>query len=149
MDIVANYAAGEEVVGAFFGGNQSKNPGDEAGTSPQGAKRNGKNKNKKKGQRGKREATDDDLVAAVERKKPRGPPEGAVFDKMLEEPCPYHKGGTDHKLKDCRMLRRHFERLNINKEGEKKEQGATEVTQTTTRTKRKRKKDSHPSTTAS
>jgi len=28
---------------------------------------------------------------------------------MLEEPCPYHKGGANHKLKDCRMLRKHFD----------------------------------------
>ena len=54
----------------------------------------------------KREALDDDFVAAAERKKPRGPLEGAIFDKMLKEPCPYHKGGANHKLEDCSMLKK-------------------------------------------
>ena len=38
-----------------------------------------------------------------------GPPDGAIFDKMLKEPCPYHKGGANHKLEDCRMLKKHFD----------------------------------------
>ena len=62
-----------------------------------------------------------DLVAATERKKPRGPPEGAIFDKMLKEPCPYHKGGANHKLKDCHMLKRHFDSLGFKKDDQKNE----------------------------
>jgi len=98
MDVVANYAAGEEAVGAFFSceGGKGKQPADEDGTSSRGQK---KNKKKQKVRQFKRENFDDDLVAAMERKKPRGPPEGGIFDKMLEEPCPYHKGGANHKLK--------------------------------------------------
>jgi hypothetical protein len=52
----------------------------------------------------------------MERKKPRGPPDGGIFDKMLEEPCPYHKGGANHKLKDCRMLKKHFDSLGFKKD---------------------------------
>ena len=74
----------------------------------------------------KQENFDDELVAAVERKKPRGPPDGGIFDKMLEEPCPYHKGGANHKLKDCRMLKRHFDGLGFKRDerdDSKKEKG--------------------------
>jgi hypothetical protein len=54
--------------------------------------RGAKKKGKKKSQ-AKRDATDADLVAAVEYKNPRKPPGGAnLFDKMLKEPCPYHQG---------------------------------------------------------
>jgi len=91
MDVVANYAAGEEAVGAFFSceGRKGKQPADEDGTPSRGLK---KNKKKQKVRQFKQENFDDDLVAAMERKKPRVPPDGGIFDKMLEEPCPYHKG---------------------------------------------------------
>jgi len=45
---------------------------------------------------------------------------------MLEEPCPYHKGGANHKLKDCRMLKKHFDGLGFRKDARddpKKEKG--------------------------
>jgi len=45
-----------------------------------------KNKKKKKARSFQWEALDDDLVAAMDRKRPRDPPEGAIFDKMLKEP---------------------------------------------------------------
>ena len=64
----------------------------------------------------------------MERKKPRGPPDGGIFDKMLEEPCPYHKGGANHKLKDCRMLRKHFDGRGFKKDtrdDSKKEKGGS------------------------
>jgi len=108
MDVVANYVAGEEAVGAFFSyeGRKGKQPADDDEGPSRGPM---KNKKKKKTRLFQREDLDDDLVAAMERKKPRGPPDGGIFDKMLEEPCPYHKGGANHKLKDSRMLRKHFE----------------------------------------
>jgi hypothetical protein len=34
---------------------------------------------------------------------------------MLKEPCPYHKGPTNHNLEDYHMLRRYFESLGIKK----------------------------------
>ena len=67
----------------------------------------------------KLEALDDNFVAAIERKKPRGPPEGAVFDKMLKEPYPYHKGGANHKLEDCRMLKKYFDSLGLKKDDQR------------------------------
>jgi hypothetical protein len=73
-------------------------------------------KKKKKARPSKREALDDDFVTAIERKKPQGPPEGAIFDKMLKEPCPYHKGGANHKLEDCRILKRYFDGLRLKKD---------------------------------
>jgi hypothetical protein len=108
MDIVTNFATGEEAVGAIFGGDleRGKQKVDDPTSSTWGSKRN--NRKKKKGQQGKLEAPADELVAATEHKKPRGPPGGGILDKMLKEPCPYHKGPTNHNLKDCHMLRRYF-----------------------------------------
>jgi len=40
---------------------------------------------------------------------------------MLKEPCPYHKGGANHKLEDCRMLKKQFDGLGFNKDDPKKE----------------------------
>jgi len=69
MDVVANYAAGEEAVGAFFSyeGGKGKAPADDDEGPSQGPK---KSKNKKKARPFKQDALDHDLVAAVERKKP-------------------------------------------------------------------------------
>jgi hypothetical protein len=49
------------------------------------------------------------------------PPGGGVFDKMLKEPCPYHKGPTNHNLEDYHMLRRYFESLDVKKDDKKKD----------------------------
>jgi len=101
MDVVSNYAADDEVVGAFFSheSDKGKAPADDD-EGPNKAPKKNNNKNKKVWQN-KREAVDDNFVATVERKKPRGPPEGVVFNKMLKEPCPYHKRGASHKLEAC------------------------------------------------
>jgi hypothetical protein len=40
---------------------------------------------------------------------------------MLKEPCPYHKGPTNHNLKDCHMLRRYFESIGIKKDDRKED----------------------------
>jgi hypothetical protein len=70
MDIVTNYAVGEEAVGAIFGGDQDKGKrkDEDPKSSNHGAKRN--NRKKKKNQQGKHEAAMDDLVTAADRKKP-------------------------------------------------------------------------------
>jgi hypothetical protein len=60
-----------------------------------------------------------DLVAAANRKKPRGPLDGGILDKMLKDPCTYHKGPTNHNLEDYHMLRRYFESLGIKKDDKK------------------------------
>jgi hypothetical protein len=70
MDIITNFAAGEEAVGAIFGSDQDKGKrkDEDPVSSNQGSKRN---KKKKKNQQGKQEALADDLVTAADRKKPR------------------------------------------------------------------------------
>ena len=40
---------------------------------------------------------------------------------MLKEPCPYHKGGANHKLEDCRMLKKYFDSLRLNKDDQRKD----------------------------
>jgi len=69
MDVVANYAAGEEAVGAFFSyeGKKGKPSTDDGEGPSRGPK---KNKKKKKTGSFQREDLDDDLVAAMERKRP-------------------------------------------------------------------------------
>jgi hypothetical protein len=120
MDIITNFAAGEEAVGAIFGSDQDKGKRKEEDPigSSQGSKRNN---NKKKNQQGKQEAPANDLVATADRKKPRGPPNGGIFDKMLKESCPYHKGPMNHNLEDCHMLRRYFESIGIKKDNKKED----------------------------
>jgi hypothetical protein len=46
---------------------------------------------------------------------------GGIFDKMLKEPCPYHKGPMNHNLEDCHMLQRYFESFCIKKDDKKKD----------------------------
>ena len=72
IDVVANYAASEEAVGTFFTHESDKGKApveDDEGPS-RGPK---KSKTKKKAWQIKREALDDDFVAAVKRTKRRGP----------------------------------------------------------------------------
>jgi hypothetical protein len=73
MDVVANYATGEEAVGAFFSHESDKGraPADDDEGLSRGPKKS--NNKKKKAQQNKPKALDDDFVATVERKKPRGP----------------------------------------------------------------------------
>ena len=120
MDIEANYAAGEEAVGAFF--NHENDKGKAPADDDEGPRR-GLKKNKKKNKTWpiKREALDYDFVAAVEHEKPRGPLEGAIFDKILKVPCPYNKGGTNHKLEDCCMLEKYFDSLGLKKDDQRKD----------------------------
>jgi hypothetical protein len=40
---------------------------------------------------------------------------------MLKEPCPYHKGGANHKLKDCRMVKKYFDSLGLKKDDQRKD----------------------------
>ena len=120
MDVVAKYAASKEAVGAFF--NHEDGKGKALVDNDEGPSRGSKKSKKKKKTRPiKREAIDDDFVTAVERKKPRGPPEGGIFDKMLKEPCPYHKGGANHKLEDCPMLKKYFDSLGLKKDDQRKD----------------------------
>jgi hypothetical protein len=42
-----------------------------------------------------------------------------VFDKMLKESCPYHRGPVKHTLEECDMLRRYFNKVGPSAEGSK------------------------------
>jgi hypothetical protein len=133
MDIATKFASGQEANEAIF--RKDKQPqGRQKEDIPEASIQRGtKKKNKRKAQ-AKRNAVEVDLVAAVERKNPRRPPGGVnMFDKMLKESCPYHKGPVKHTLKECDMLRRYFNKAgpsaedgkdqgNNNKGGDKEEE---------------------------
>jgi hypothetical protein len=120
MDIITNFAAGEEVVGAIFGSDQDK--GKRKEEDPTGSSRGSKRNNrKKKNQQGKQDSPANDLVAAGDRKKPQGPPDGGIFDKILKDPCLYQKGPTNHNLEDYHMLRRYFKSIDIKKDDKKED----------------------------
>jgi hypothetical protein len=40
---------------------------------------------------------------------------------MLKDPCPYHKGGANHKLEDYRMLKKYFNSLGLKKNDQRKD----------------------------
>jgi hypothetical protein len=42
-----------------------------------------------------------------------------MFDKMLKELCPYHRGPVKHTLEECDMLRRYFNKAGPSVEGGK------------------------------
>jgi hypothetical protein len=78
-----------------------------------------KKKTRKKAQ-AKHNTIDADLAAAAEHRNHRKPPGGAnVFDKMLKESCPYHRGPVKHTLEECDMLRRYFNKAGPSAEGGK------------------------------
>jgi hypothetical protein len=108
MDIATKFASGQEVVEAIF--QKDKQPqGRQQEDIPEASTQRSTKKKAKKKSQAKRNAADADLVAAVEHRNPRKPPEGAnLFDKMLKESCPYHQGPVKHTLEECVMLRRYF-----------------------------------------
>jgi hypothetical protein len=133
MDIATKFASGQEAVEAIF--QKDKQPqGRQKEDVPEASIQCGTKKKSKKKAQAKRNAVEADLVAAVERRNPRRPPGGAnVFDKMLKESCPYHKGPVKHTLEECDMLRRYFNKAgpsaedgkdqdNNNKGGDKEEE---------------------------
>jgi hypothetical protein len=85
MDIATKFASGQEAVEAIFW--KDKQPqGCQQEDIPEVSAQRGTKKRAKKKSQAKRDATDTDLVAAVEHRNPRKPPEGAnLFDKMLKE----------------------------------------------------------------
>jgi hypothetical protein len=133
MDIATKFASGQEAVEAIF--RKDKQPqGRQKEDAPEASVQRGAKKKSKKKAQAKRNAIEADLVATVERKNPRRPPGGAnVFDKMLKESCPYHRGPVKHTLEECDMLRRYFNKAgtsaedgkdqgNNNKRGDKEEE---------------------------
>jgi hypothetical protein len=141
MDIATKFASGQEAVEAIF--RKDKQPqGRQKEDAPEASVQRGTKKKARKKAQAKRDAADADLVAAAEHRNPRKPPEGAnMFDKMLKESCPYHRGPVKHTLQECDMLRRYFNKAGPLAEGGK-DQGNNKKGAT-------RKRSSQRSTTAS
>jgi hypothetical protein len=141
MDIATKFASGQEAVQAIF--RKDKQPqGRQKEDAPEASVQRGTKKKAKKKAQAKRDVVDADLVAAAEHRNPQKPPGGAnMFDKMLKESCPYHRGPVKHTLEECDMLRRYFNKAGPSAEGGKDQdnnkKGAT------------RKRSSRRSTTAS
>jgi hypothetical protein len=117
MDIARKFALGQEAVEALF----HKDKGDrkrKEGTPEASTQRNPKKGKKKKMQQGLSEALAAELVTATEKHNPRAPQGGlGVFDKMLKESCPYHKGPVKHTLGECDMLRCFYNKPGPSAEG--------------------------------
>jgi hypothetical protein len=141
MDIATKSASGQEAVEAIF--RKDKQPQERQKEDvPEASVQHGTKKKTRKKAQAKHNAIDADLVVAVEHKNPWKPPRGAnVFDKMLKESCPYHRGPVKHTLEECDMLRRYFNKDGPSAKGSK-DQGNNNKGVT-------RKKSSRRSTTAS
>jgi hypothetical protein len=141
MDIATKFASGQEAVEAIF--RKDKQPqGRQKEDAPEATAPHGTKKKTRKKAQAKCDAVDADLVAAAEHRNPRKPPGGAnMFDKMLKESCPYHRGLVKHTLEECDMLRRYFNKAEPSAECGK-DQGNNKKGAT-------RKRSSRRSTTAS
>jgi hypothetical protein len=119
MDIATKFTFGQEAVEAIF--RKDKQPqGRQKEDVPEASVQRGTKKKTRKKAQAKRNAVDADLVAAAEHMNPRKPPGGAnVFDKMLKESCPYHRGPVKHTLEECDMLQRYFNKDGPSAEGGK------------------------------
>jgi len=116
LDIATNFTSGEEAVGAIFSNSAAKGKQKAEATEASGSR---DPKKKKKGRKEKQGRSDNNLVAAADRKNPKRAPAGpGLFDKMLKKPCPYHRGPTKHNLEECTVLRRYYTNI-ITKEGAK------------------------------
>jgi hypothetical protein len=84
------FASGQEAVEAIF--RKDKQPqGRQQEDIPEASAQRGTKKKAKKKAQAKSNAADADLVTAVEHGNAQKPPGGAnLFDKMLNESCPYH-----------------------------------------------------------
>jgi hypothetical protein len=119
MDIATKFASGHEAVEAIF--QKDKQPqGIQKEDAPEAFVERGTKKKAKKKEQAKRDAVDADLVAAAKHRNPWKPPRGAnMFDKMLKESCPYHRGPVKHTLEECDMLQRYFNKAGPSAEGGK------------------------------
>jgi hypothetical protein len=119
MDIATKFASGQEAVEAIFQKDKQPQGRQKEDVHEASAPRGTKKKARKKAQ-AKRDAIDADLVTAAVHRIPRKPPGGAnMFDKMLKESCPYHRGPVKHTLEECDMLRRYFNKVGPSAEGGK------------------------------
>ena len=115
LDIATNFASGEEAVGAIFSDGATKGKQKTETTKASGSRDS--KKKKKKGRKEKQGRSDDNLVAAADRKNPKWAPAGlGLFDEMLKKPCPYYRGPTKHTLEECTVLHWYYTDI-IVKEG--------------------------------
>jgi len=84
LDVATNFASGEEAVGAIFPDNDTK--GKRMDEAPRASASH--LPKKKKDRQGNQGVLGAGLVAATERKNPRGPRGPVLFDDMLKKPCP-------------------------------------------------------------
>jgi hypothetical protein len=119
MDIATKFASGQEAIEAIF--RKDKQPqGRQKEDVPEASVQRGTKKKTRKKVQAKRDTVDADLVAAAEHRNPRKPPRGAnMFDKMLKESCPYHRGPVRHTLEECDMIRCYFNKAGPPVEGGK------------------------------
>jgi hypothetical protein len=119
MDIATKFASSQEAVKAIFRKDKQPQERQKEDVPKASVQRGTKKKTRKKAQ-AKHNAINADLVAAAEHRNPRKPPGGAnMFDKMLKESCPYHRGPVKHTLEECDMLRRYFNKVGPSAEGGK------------------------------
>ena len=116
---MANYATGEEVVGAFFSHECDK--GKALAEDDEGPSRGPKRTRRRKHDRSSGWPSMTISSPLSSARSLEAPPEGAVFDKMLKEPCPYHKRGAHFMLEDCRMLKKYFDNLGMKKDDQRKD----------------------------
>jgi hypothetical protein len=119
MDIATKFASGQEAVEAIF--RKDKQPqGRQKEDVPEASVQRGTKKKTRKKAQAKRDTVNADLVTTAEHRNPRKPPGGAnMFDKMLKESCPYHRGPVKHTLEECDMLRCYFNKAGPSTEGGK------------------------------
>jgi hypothetical protein len=119
MDIATKFASGQEAVEAIF--RKDKQPqGRQKEDIPEASVQRGTKKKTRKKAQAKRNTVDADLVAAAEHRNSWKPPGGAnVFDKMLKDSYPYHRGPVKHTLEECDMLQRYFNKTGPSAEGGK------------------------------
>jgi hypothetical protein len=119
MDIATKFASGQEAVEAIFRKDKQPQGRQEEDVPEASVQRGTKKKTRKKAQ-AKRNTVDADLVAAAEHRNSWKPPGGAnVFDKMLKDSYPYHRGPVKHTLEECDMLQRYFNKTGPSAEGGK------------------------------
>jgi hypothetical protein len=119
MDIATKLASGQEAVEAIFRKDKQPQGRQKEDASEASVQRGTKKKTRKKAQ-AKRDAINADLVAAAEHRNPQKPAGGAnMFNKMLKESCPYHRGPVKHTLEECDMFRRYFNKAGPSAEGGK------------------------------
>jgi hypothetical protein len=107
MDIATKFALGQEAVEAIFHkdkGNRKQKEDPLTASSQRNPK-----KNKKESIAGPARGSCYRSYRRNRAMKPPRPQGGPnVFDKMLKEFCPYHKGPVKHTLGECDMLRRFY-----------------------------------------